>query len=271
MAVGKRVLENGYLRVAFDERGEIASIHDKEADRELAAGPCNALRLYKDVPAGWDAWDLDSMYELTPVPLEGRATVEVVDAGPLVARAAYTAQAERVATSSRWSACGAEADGSTSPPPSSGGRATSCSRWSSRSSTGPTMPCTRSSSATCAARRTARASSTQTGSRCRNHQWTAIVEENRGFAVLNDGKYGVSVLGSTIALSLLKSPLAPDMRADKGTQCFTYAFSAWNGSLAASGLVHEGYDLNVPVKTAEGGSGSRSMVTVDAPGSCSRP
>ena len=97
-----------------------------------------------------------------------------------------------------------------------------------------------------------------------NHRWTAIAEEGRGFAVLNDCKYGVSVLGSTIALTLLRSPLAPDMRADKGTQRFTYALFAWNGSLAESGLVREGYDLNVPVVSAAGGAGRRSLVSVDA-------
>jgi alpha-mannosidase len=99
-----------------------------------------------------------------------------------------------------------------------------------------------------------------------NHRWTAIAEEARGFAVLNDCKYGVNVLGSTIGLTLLKAPLAPDMHADRGTQRFTYAFFAWNGSFAESGLVREGYDLNVPVAVAEGAAGKRSLVGLDAPG-----
>jgi alpha-mannosidase len=265
MAVGKRVLENGFLRVAFDERGEIASIRDKEADRELAAGPCNALRLYKDVPGDWDAWDLDSLYALTPVPLEGRATVEVIDEGPLVARLRIRRRVN-------------ESDLE---------QVVSLRRGSRRVDFATTVEWRESHKLLKVEfavdhraddalheiqfghlRRPTHRSRQYDQDRFEvtNHRWTAIAEEGRGFAVLNDSKYGVSVLGSTIALSLLKSPLAPDMRADKGTQRFTYAFTAWNGCLAGSGLVREGCDLNVPVTTAEGGSGSRSLVTVDAPG-----
>ena len=50
--------------------------------------------------------------------------------------------------------------------------------------------------------------------------------------MLNDCKYGLSVKGNSINLTLLKSALAPDMTADKGIQTFTYALYAWNGSLA---------------------------------------
>ncbi len=265
LAVGMRVLENGFLRVAFDERGEIASIRDKETDSELAAGPCNALRLYKDVPGDWDAWDLDSLYPLTPVPLEGRATIEVLDAGPLLARVRIRRRVN-------------ESDLE---------QVVSLRRGSRRVDFATTVEWRESHKLLKVEfavdhradealheiqfghlhRPTHRSRQyDQDRFEVSNHRWTAIAEEGRGFAVLNDGKYGVSVLGSTIALSLLKSPLAPDMRADKGTQRFTYAFTAWNGSLAASGLVREGYELNVPVTTAEDGSGSRSLVTVGAPG-----
>ena len=97
-----------------------------------------------------------------------------------------------------------------------------------------------------------------------NHKWTALMEENRGFAVLNDSKYGVNVLGQSINLTLLKSALAPDMTADQGVQEFTYAFYVWHGSLADSDVVREGYDLNVPVLTAPGDAGTASLFFVDA-------
>ena len=98
-----------------------------------------------------------------------------------------------------------------------------------------------------------------------NHKWSALAEENRGCAVLNDCKYGVNVLGNTIALTLLKSALAPDMTADQGSQVFYYAFYAWNGSFADSDVIREGYDLNVPVQTAPGDGGTASLFAVDAP------
>jgi alpha-mannosidase len=85
-----------------------------------------------------------------------------------------------------------------------------------------------------------------------NHKWSALAEENRGVAVLNDCKYGLNVLKNQINLTLLKSTLAPDMTADKGIQIFTYALYAWNGSLAESGVVKEAYDLNVPAWSLQG-------------------
>ncbi len=39
-----------------------------------------------------------------------------------------------------------------------------------------------------------------------NQKWTALMEENRGCAVLNDCKYGVNVVGQSINLTLLKAP-----------------------------------------------------------------
>ena len=98
-----------------------------------------------------------------------------------------------------------------------------------------------------------------------NHKWTALAEENRGCAILNESKYGVSVLGDTIALTLLKSALAPDPAADLGHQSFTYAFYAWTGSFADSDIVREGYDLNAPVSIVPGDGGQFSLLSLDAP------
>jgi alpha-mannosidase len=71
--------------------------------------------------------------------------------------------------------------------------------------------------------------------------------------------------GGSINLTLLKSPLAPDMGADKGHHDFTYALYSWNGSFAASGLVREGYELNSPVTCAAGIAGERSLLRINSP------
>jgi len=98
-----------------------------------------------------------------------------------------------------------------------------------------------------------------------NHKWSALIEEGRGVAVLNDCKYGLSVKGNSINLTLLKSALAPDMYADKGLQTFTYALYYWNGCLFESGVVQEAYDLNVPLLTVCGAGGTGSLFSIDAP------
>jgi alpha-mannosidase len=99
-----------------------------------------------------------------------------------------------------------------------------------------------------------------------NHKWTALAEEGRGAAVLNDSKYGVDVEENSINLTLLRSPLAPDMTADLGVQEFTYAFQCWNNAaFRDAGIVQSGYDLNVPATVQPGDGGAASLFSVDAP------
>ena len=62
---GERLeLDNGLLRVRFDDDGVIRSIRDRPADREVLApgGAANLLQIHPDVPIKWDAWDLDRFY-----------------------------------------------------------------------------------------------------------------------------------------------------------------------------------------------------------------
>lgn len=80
------LLENEHLRIEFNDKGEIVSIFDQDTQQELAVGLCNSFKMYKDVPTWFDAWDIDSMYSLTPVTLNDTASIKVVADGPLVAK-----------------------------------------------------------------------------------------------------------------------------------------------------------------------------------------
>ena len=95
-----------------------------------------------------------------------------------------------------------------------------------------------------------------------NQKWSALTEEGRGFAILNDSKYGVNVESNSINLTLLKASLAPDMYADKGAQEFTYSFYFWNGAFIDSGVTRAGYELNVPVTQAGGNAGEKSIIEI---------
>ncbi|MEJ5310136.1 MAG: glycoside hydrolase family 38 C-terminal domain-containing protein [Anaerolineae bacterium] len=258
------LLENDVLRLTFDAYGQITSIFDKETQRELAAGPCNSFKMYKDVPSRFDAWDIDSMYEQTPVALDEPATFELVTAGPLVAILSVTrrlhdstlTQEIRLRRGSRRVDFVTTVD------------------WRERHKLlKVAFPVNVHAHEAIHEiqfghiRRPNHRSRPFDADRFEvaNHKWTALAEENRGCAVLNDCKYGVNVLGNSINLTLLRSPLAPDMTADQGVQTFTYAFYAWNGSFADSDVVREGYDLNIPPLTAPGDAGTASLFAVDAP------
>jgi alpha-mannosidase len=84
------------------------------------------------------------------------------------------------------------------------------------------------------------------------HKWIALEEAEGGVALLNDCKYGHDVSGGIMRLSLLRSPLAPDMEADQGEHRFTYGILPFGGSFETAGVVRSAYELNIPA-TAECG------------------
>ncbi len=258
------LLENDLIRVEFNPYGEISRIFDKINQRELAVGLCNAMRMYHDVPSAFDAWDIDSMYSMKPVKLSDKAEVEVTAEGPLFARLVIRrnlhhskmVQTVTLRRGERGMTFRTEIDWQERhkllkvnfpvnvmahealheiqfgflPRPTHPSRQIDKDRFE--------VPC---------------------------QKWSALVEANRGFALLNDSKYGVNVSDNSINLTLLKSALGPDMTADRGRQVFTYAFTFWEGNFAESGLVRQGYELNVPVTTRPGTAEGCSLFSLDSP------
>ena len=60
-------------------------------------------------------------------------------------------------------------------------------------------------------------------------RWADLSENNLGMAILNDCKYGWTAQGSTLMLSLLRSPKAPDANCDMGSHTFSYALMPHKG------------------------------------------
>ncbi|HVK36298.1 MAG TPA: glycoside hydrolase family 38 C-terminal domain-containing protein, partial [Microlunatus sp.] len=61
------VLDNGLIRAAIDRAGHVVSLIDHADGREAISPdePGNRLRLHRDEPANWDAWDIDEYYRRT--------------------------------------------------------------------------------------------------------------------------------------------------------------------------------------------------------------
>ncbi|MBQ8954013.1 MAG: alpha-mannosidase, partial [Clostridia bacterium] len=97
-----------------------------------------------------------------------------------------------------------------------------------------------------------------------NQRYSALCDQSHGAAVLNDCKYGISMNGNALELTLLRAAASPEMRADNGEHTFTYAFTAWEGSFLESPVVKEAYDLNVPAQVAKGACEAFSAFSVDA-------
>ena len=79
-----------------------------------------------------------------------------------------------------------------------------------------------------------------------SNRWTAMCEENRGFAILKHGIRGVSTDRGEIALSLLRAPLVPDDTADRGMQSVSYAIMPFASSFKDAGVVKAGMDFAEP-------------------------
>ena len=83
-------------------------------------------------------------------------------------------------------------------------------------------------------------------------RWSALHEANRGFALLNDGIFGLSAQRGELALTLLRAPLVPSETNNQGKHHFTYALYPFASSLSRSHVVQAGYALNQPLRHVSG-------------------
>lgn len=260
----ERSLENEYIRVIFNDNGEITSILDKESGRELAGDTCNVFKMYKDVPNLFDAWDIDSNYANMPVSLESRCDMEVIAQGPLFAALRIK---KRLSNSDLEQEIILRKDSRQID------FRTKIDWQESHKLLKVCFPVSVHANEAIHEiqfghiRRPNHYSTDFDQARFEvcHHKWVALCEGNHGVAILNDCKYGVNVLFNSINLTLLKSAMAPDMTADRGLHEFTYSLYIWEGSFADSEVVKKGYELNCPLITVYGSAGKASFLTIDKP------
>ncbi|RJP37891.1 MAG: alpha-mannosidase [Phycisphaerales bacterium] len=83
LKVSEKALENEYYRVTINDDGDVSSIFDKKAERELLAAPAGLVFTYEK-PRAWPAWNMDWNDRRNP-PIDrvkGPAKVRVVERGP---------------------------------------------------------------------------------------------------------------------------------------------------------------------------------------------
>lgn len=80
----ERTLENAYYKVTLGDNGDVASIFDKKARKELLASPAR-LEFLHEAPAEWPSWNMDwKDRQKSPVGyMDKSATVRVVENGPV--------------------------------------------------------------------------------------------------------------------------------------------------------------------------------------------
>ncbi len=235
-------LENPHMVCRIDGNGRLLSL--KLGGREFLAGPGNQLRLYKDVNTCYDAWELGSMYENMPVELEDatelQSFTDETGAGLLIKRrVGDSPMTQRI----RLAHDGLRLDFETQ------------IHWQEKHKllkvAFPVNIYTNEAISQIQfgqVRRPVHRNYQTDKDRYEvcNHRYTALTDGGAGAAILNDSKYGISLRENTMALTLLKSPMMPDMTADRGLQQFTYSFCPFLGSLQESPVLHQATELNEP-------------------------
>ncbi|SHE90213.1 alpha-mannosidase [Kaistia soli DSM 19436] len=240
-------LENSHIRVTIGKDGSITSLFDKQAGREALAGRGNQLVAYPmDKPRNWDAWDLEDDYTANGQELTEVESVEIVEKGPHRAAIKIVKRfrdSTVTQTYSLW-ANAPRLDIKTH------------LDWHDRRVLLRTLTpvAVRSDYATfeCAfgvVRRSTHENTSWDAAKFEvpGHRFADLAEPGFGVAMLNDGKYGHSVRGNVLGLSLLRSPIYPDPMADEGEQSLTYALMPHAGDLFAAGVLREAEDLNQPL------------------------
>ena len=259
---GGVILGNGLLTVEINILGEIVSCENR--GRRCIGMKGNELRLYKDVARKFDAWDIDSMYDQQRVDMGRNATMTVIEETPHrcavkvtrwfgqsmieqeIALEAGETKLDFI-TRVNWQETHRLLKASFSTGIHADEAINEMQFGFVKRPTHRSRPYDADRFEVC------------------NHRYTALCDENRGAAVLNESKYGVSVENDEISLTLLRAATCPDLNADKGEHEFAYSYYVWDGTFMDSDVVRKGYEMNVPVTSIEGSARTQSLMQVDAP------
>ena len=239
------LLQSDLLTVRLNRAGQVLSLRPEGPDEawEAAGEPMNTFRLYRNVNSYYDAWEIGSMYEqeeealdtadwhMTEDVFEGRPAWRLegrIKESPLTQYICLSPDGRMAEFHTRidWQErhrmlkvdfpAAFRSDHVTAE--------VACGAW--------TRPTTRS------------------------YQWEkdryevcghrySVLEDGRyGMALINDCKYGFSAKEDRISLTLLRSPLMPDMHADQGRQEFSYACFPYAGAFRNAQVLERAAEFN---------------------------
>ena len=260
---GDRCLETPFYVVELDENGLLTRLYDKENAREvLRSGERgNLMRMYEDKPIYYDNWDIDVYYTEKSWDVTNLTSLRWRDVGAVCA----TLEIEREVSNSRirqtirfW------ADS----------RRIDFETWVDWHEHQHLLKVhfpfnVHTDEATFdiqfgnIKRKTHRNTSWDEArfESCAQ-KWMDVSEGHYGVSLLNDCKYGHSVLDGSTALTLIKSGIEPNPVTDQEEHVFTYALyphaEDWR-----LGTVQEAYRLNQPALACKGGAKGSAFSLAD--------
>lgn len=250
VVVTERSMTNGLLAVTWNLDGEITSIIDVVRGRELLTrGQRIALELAPDHPVEYDAWDLESWTAQLGEPLTAADSVELKATGPLIAALVVCRRfgRSRVTQTYTLRAASARLD-----------IAFDLDWHEDEKLLSLVVPLdVHTAQAACDVqfghvKRPTHASTSWDAAKFEvcAHRFVDLSEPSFGVAVLNDGRYGHSVQGGGVRVSLLRAPKYPDPDADHGSHHVTISVLPHGTGL--HDVLHEAEALNLPLRVVSG-------------------
>lgn len=259
LKITRRTMENRWFRLTLNRDGQLTRLYDKTHDREVLAGgaPGNVLETYEDMPANWEAWDIDQDFAEKPVSLFRCTGMQTLETGPLrgVVQCTHKSANSTIIQKIILYDAIPRIDFETQvdwheqrvllkvgfPVAVLAEQATYEIQFGAIS-----RP-THANTSWEAAKFEVAA-----------HKWADLSEGNYGVSLLNDCKYGYDIRGQRMRLTLLRSPYppappyaGPDVQharpTDQGRHAFTYSLLPHAGTWRQAQTVRHGYELNVPL------------------------
>lgn len=243
---GKDVLITPFARVTFNSVGTIDSFVDTRVDRELRGSglPLNTFLMAEDVPTAWDNWDLDADCQMRFQPAGRLLERKNVGQGDVQCRIRSKYSISDKSTIEQdmvFYSTTPRVDFET------------VIYWKDKhrflkvdfdTNVMSTMARHEIQFGHCQRPTTRNTDIEKAMFEVLNHKFTDLSETRYGVALLNDCKYGVSVEGSDIRLSLHKGGCRPDPRGDEGVHECIYSFMPHVGGFSAENVVQPAYSLN---------------------------
>lgn len=243
--IGKTI-ETPYYSVRFNDDGSIASLYDKDLQREWVNGDFNKLKLFSDCPGNYDAWDILPNYKDKQIDIAVAAPLSLAEKDNESASFVTELKTEN----STWKMIirlfrrsrGIEVE--------------NIVNWNEKHKLAKaefgcnvlTRRALCDTSAGFIERDTHKNTSWQQArfETC-HHKWCDLSETDAGVALVNDGKYGVGFENNVMSLSLLRATIRPDVTSDIGQHNFCYMIVPHSGNAVDAGINNLAFQYNVPL------------------------
>lgn len=246
--VSEKIVENDFIKVIFNDMYEIENIYDKRADRYILSAPA-AVCAYEDYPDNYDCWEISRYYREKRYDLTLSSVKDVDKCAKKGKIITYTLGKTVIETTvllgenDEIITFNGKTDMQTDhvliraefPLDINASKAVCDVQFGNTE-----RPTTRNNSIEYAQFEVCA------------HKYADISDGDYGVSLINDCKYGHSVLDNVLSVSLVKYGTNPGETNDSGTHTYTFELYPHLGDFKSANTVEKAYLLNQPLVLIDG-------------------